>query len=117
MKLSAGVGVSSFVVWSVTSEIVGGVLPVTVRTKLSLAVPPSPSVTVIVMVAVPDCSAAGVIVTVRLDPLPPNAMFATGTSVRFEDAPATVRAAAAVSTSPTVKLCGPLAVFGRSSCR
>ena len=84
----------------------------TVSTKLSLAVPPLPSVTVIVIVAVPDCPAAGVIVTVRFAPLPPNAMLAAGTRVGVRRARRdSVSAAAAVSTSPTVKACGPLAVF------
>ena len=55
MKLIAAVAVSSFVVWSATSEIVGGSLtPVTVSTKVSLAVPPAPSLTVRVIVVVPD---------------------------------------------------------------
>ena len=40
-----------------------------------------PSLTVTVMLAVPFWLAAGVTVTVRLAPLPPNTMFPLGTSV------------------------------------
>ena len=47
---------------------------VTVSRKVSLAVP-EPSLTVTVMVAVPDCPAAGVAVTVRLAPDPANPML------------------------------------------
>ena len=46
--------------------------------------------------------------TVRLEPLPPNTRLAFGTRVVFADEPLTVRLAAAVSTSPTVKLSGPV---------
>ena len=46
--------------------------------------------------------AAGVTVTVRLAPLPPNTIFAVGTSVVDEEDLASVRFAAAVSASPIV---------------
>jgi hypothetical protein len=46
--------------------------------------------------------AAGVIVTVRLAPDPPNTMFAFGTSVVLLELPLTVKLATAVSISPTV---------------
>ena len=78
-------------------------LPLTATVKEVDAVAPSPSVTVSVMVAFPYCPAAGVTVTVRLAPLPPRAMLLTGTRLVLEEAAATVRLAAAVSTSPTVK--------------
>jgi hypothetical protein len=61
-----------------------------------------PSLTLTVMVAVPDFPAAGVTVTVRFAPEPPNTIFAVGTSVVDEDVPETVRLAAAVSASPIV---------------
>ena len=50
-----------------------------------MLVPNRPSLTVSVMVAVPVCPAAGVIVTVRLAPVPPNTMLALGTRVRFDE--------------------------------
>src|SRR6266508_421594 len=53
-----------------------------------------PSLTVTVIVVVPDWLASGVTVTVRLVPLPPKTIFAFGTRVVFEEAPETVRAAA-----------------------
>ncbi len=50
------------------------------------------------------------IVTVRLVPLPPNAMLAAlfGTSVVLSDVPASVRLDAAVSASPTVTASAPV---------
>ena len=56
------------------------------------------------MVVAPNWFGTGVIATVRLDPLPPSTMLAVGTSVVFDELPATVREAAGVSTSPTVTL-------------
>src|SRR5205814_1331078 len=72
----------------------------------SLAVD-EPSLTLTVMVAVPVWFVAGVIVTVRLDPLPPKTMLLTGTSVGLEDDALRTRLEAGVSTSPTVKPIGP----------
>jgi hypothetical protein len=54
---------------------------------------------------------AGVTVTVRFAPLPPNTIFPFGTSVVLFELPLTVRLPAAVSTSPTVKLRGPVVPF------
>ena len=51
-----------------------------------------PSLTVSVMVAVPLWFAAGVTVTVRAAPLPPRTMFASGTSVWFDEVAVTVEA-------------------------
>src|SRR4051812_41970243 len=76
---------------------------VTVSTKLSEALPPLPSLTVMVIVVVPVWFAAGVMVTVRLAPLPPKLMLALGTSVVLDEDPASVRLAAGVWASPTVK--------------
>ena len=53
---------------------------VTVSRNVSTAAPLSASVTVTVIVAVPNWFASGVTVTVRFAPLPPNTMFALGTS-------------------------------------
>ena len=47
---------------------------------------------------------------VRLAPLPPSVMFAFGTSVVFDEVAVTVRDAAGVSTSPTVKAIFPVAI-------
>ena len=87
----------------------GAVEELTVSTKGSLAVS-EPSLTVTVIVAVPDCPTAGVTVTVRLAPLPPKTTLATGAKVGFEEAALSTRLEAAVSTSPTVKLIGPVEV-------
>ena len=109
----AGVGVSSLVLVSVISDIVGRSLtPVTVRSNESLTDPPFPSVTVTVMVAVPIWLEAGVIVTVRDPPLPPKTMLLFGTSVRFEEVPETPSEPSAVSTSLIVK---GIALVGVSS--
>ena len=61
-------------------EMVGAEFGITVRTKLVLEVE-VPSLTVTVIVAVPDCPTAGVTVTVRFAPAPPKMMLAFGTSV------------------------------------
>ena len=76
---------------------------VTVRVKVSLVLA-VPSLTLTVIVADPFWLAAGFTVTVRLAALPPKTMFALGTSVVLDELPVKVRFAAAVSTSPTVKL-------------
>src|SRR2546426_11142619 len=89
--------------------IVGGVFtPLTVSTKVSLALN-DPSVTVAEIVAVPLCPAAGLTVTVRLDPDPPKTMLLVGTSVELDEDALICRLAAAVSASPTVKPIGPTA--------
>ncbi len=87
----------------------------TVSTKGSLAVS-APSLTVTVIVAVPLWFAAGVTVTVRLAPLPPNTMFAVGTSVGLDELPLSVRLPAAVSASPTVKAIAPVPVSSAIVC-
>src|SRR6185436_3775274 len=109
VKLSAPVVPSSLIVWSGTSETVGGVFtPLTVRTKTSAALR-EPSLTVTVMVALPTWPGAGVTVTVRLLPLPPNTMLPLGTSVGLDELPLRVRLATGVSASLTVK---PIAGVG-----
>jgi len=75
---------------------------VTVKTNVSVAVN-VPSLTVTVIVTEPDKFAAGVTVTVRFAPEPPNTMFAFGTNVVSLELPLTVNDATAVSASPTVK--------------
>src|SRR3954471_3521667 len=60
------------------------------------------------MVALPNCVGTGVTVTVREAPLPPRTMFAAGTSAGLEEKVVRARLPAAVSTSPTVKLIGPV---------
>ena len=81
----------------------------TVSTNVSLVLT-VPSLTVTVMVAVPDWPAAGVTVTVRLAPFPPNTMLFVGTKVRFEDALLRLRLFDDVSKSPIVKLIAPVDV-------
>src|SRR5205085_1958470 len=74
----------------------------TVRLNMALAVA-APSLTLIVMVAVPNWFAAGVILIVRFAPLPPKRMLPAGTSIGLEDLAETTSAFAGVSRSPTVK--------------
>ena len=75
----------------------------TVSRKLSLFVAPFPSVTVSVMVAVPNWSAPGVIVMVRFAPLPPNTIWFCGVRFGFDELALTAKPAGGVSASPTVK--------------
>src|SRR5258706_11329865 len=81
----------------------------TVNTNVSfvLAVP---SLTVTVMVAVPNWFAAGVSVTVLFAPLPPKTMLPLGISVGFEEEPVTIKLAGSVSASPIVNEMGPSGV-------
>ena len=81
---------------------------VTVSAKIEDAVV-VPSLTVSVRTVVPDCPGAGVTVIVRLAPDPPNTMFATGTSVGFDELPLRVKLAVGVSRSPIVRGSGPTA--------
>ena len=81
---------------------------VTVKLELALFVP---SLTETVICALPDWFAAGVTFTVRLDPLPPNTMFALGTRVVEDEVPETVKLAAAVSVSPIVNEIAAVAWF------
>src|SRR5881296_1596983 len=82
--------------------IVGGVFPaLTVSTNVSLELF-TPSSTVTVIVATPVCPAAGVTVTVRLDPLPPKTMLLVGASVALDEPLLNVRLPTGVSASPTV---------------
>ena len=84
------------------AEMVGGVLVcwiVNVKAELALLVP---SLTEIVICALPLFPAAGVIVTVRFWPLPPNTMFAVGASVGLDEADERARLDAGVSASPIV---------------
>ena len=86
-------------------------LAFTVKTKLVDAVA-DPSDTVIVMVAVPLWLPAGVIITVRLAPVPLKTMLASGTTVVLLDAAVNVRPAGGDSGSPKVN---PIADVGVSS--
>ena len=83
----------------------------TVTVKVSVAVNPLPSVTVNVIVEMPDCPFAGVTVTVRFPALPPIAIDALGISTRFDDVADTTRLASGVSASFTVKATGPMTAF------
>src|SRR5215208_1739487 len=100
-------GVDSRVLWSAIPEILGGVFtPVTVNTNESLVVK-GPSFTFTVIVAVPVWLAAGVMVTVRLLPLPPKTIALGGTSPGLDETLLNCRLAADVSASPIVKGSGP----------
>jgi hypothetical protein len=62
-----------------------------------------PSLTETVIVEVPVNPGAGVTVTVRLLPLPPNTMLFVGTSDGFDEARPRVRLPSGVSGSPMTK--------------
>ena len=83
----------------------------TVRTNESLAVR-VPSLTLTVTVVVPVWFVTGVMVTVRLVPLPPNAMLALGTRVVLAEVPLTVRLDAGVSASLIEKGIAAVGVLG-----
>ena len=66
--------------------------------------------TVMVTVLTPDASGAGVTTTVRLPPLPPNTMFATGTTLGELEAAMSVSDPSGVRSSSTVNAMAPVAV-------
>src|SRR5437773_184158 len=70
----------------------------------------TPSLTVTAMLAVPVSLGAGLTVTVRLAPEPPNPMLPSGTNAGLDELPLKVKLPAAVSPSPTVKLSAPVEV-------
>jgi len=79
VKLIGPAATSSFVIWSAISTIVGAsLMGLTVKMKVSEE-RLTPSLTVTVMVAVPNILAAGVTVTLRTAPLPPKTMLLLGT--------------------------------------
>src|SRR5919202_1798422 len=71
------------------------------------AVPPCPSLTVTVIVALPPFFGAGVIVSVRLAALPPNTIPLFGTSAVLDELPLKLRVSP--STSAIARLIVPLA--------
>ena len=68
----------------------------------------APSLTVSVILTAPDWPATDVSVTVRLLLLPPKTIFAGGRIAGAAELAVRVNNEAAVSTSPIVKLSGPL---------
>ena len=72
-----------------------------------------PSLNVMVMEAVPDCSGAGVMATVLLAPAPPNTILATGAKAKLLDVALSVRPPTGLSISPTIIAFGPAAVSSR----
>ena len=72
-----------------------------------VAVSPPGSATARVIVAVPDCPAAGVTVTVRVAPVPASCTPDAGTRVVFDEVAVTVRPEAGVSASETMNDSGP----------
>ena len=94
-----------------TCETTGGSFTaVTVSRKVSLRCPPSVSVTVTVMVLVPLASGAGKTVRVRVEPVPASTRLAAlfGTRDVLLEVAVTTSDEIAVSTSPIVKLSGPV---------
>src|SRR5262245_21153473 len=83
----------------------GAALTVTYKGVLPLN---CPSLTATVIAALPACPGAGLTVTVRLLPPPPNTMLLTGTRTGFDELPLTVSCTAAVSTSHTRNGMGPV---------
>src|SRR5262245_21868815 len=102
VKARAEVAASSLTVWLAIVEIVGASLTAETVTVNDVDVVAVPSLTLTVIVDEPDWFAAGVIVSVRLAPLPPTVMLAFGTNAVLDELVETVKPAAAVSVSPTV---------------
>src|SRR5215475_13569020 len=67
-----------------------------------------PLSTLTVIVAVPPWPAARVMLTVRLEPLPPKTMLEFATSVGFEEVAVSTKEFTGTVASPIVKLMGPV---------
>ena len=93
---------------AVGGEFVGAASTVKVKALVAEFVP---SLTFTVICAEPVLPGAGVTITVRFAPLPPNTMFAVGTKVVDEEDLLNVRFAAAVSKSPIVNGIAAVAWF------
>src|SRR5690349_9075682 len=91
-------------------EMVGASLTaLTVARNVALAVA-LPSLTVTVIVALPNWFVAGRTVTVRFAPLPPNVILPLGIKVAWDDVPVRVKALTGVSASPIVNGIAPVVV-------
>src|SRR5258706_8336761 len=90
----------------------GSFTDVTVSRNAELA-EANPSLTVIVIVPDPNRFVAGVMVTERFVPLPPNAMFVIGTRLVFEDNTVRVSESGGVSRSLIVNAIGPAGMSSR----
>src|SRR5258706_14948606 len=84
-------------------EIVGGSFTAVTSTLKLVSVVSLPSLTLTVMIALPDRLATGVSVTVRFTPAPPNTMLSFGINKGLEEEPLTNRLIGKVSASLTVK--------------
>jgi hypothetical protein len=111
----------SATVWFDTDEICGGVFAGggggefggggTVTVNVSVSINPPPSVTVRVIDAVPVSPMAGVIVTVRLPPVPPRVIADCGNRVVLVLDAVTTSPVAGVSASDTVNPTAPEVPF------
>ena len=100
VKLNGPVVAPTLIVWFGMPVIVGASFTaVTVTTKFVLTTY-CPSLTLTVIVAVPLWLVAGLTVTVRFAPDPPNTMLLVGTSVGYDEPLLNVRLPAAVSHPP-----------------
>ena len=84
----------------------------TVRVKLLVALR-LPSLTTMLMSALPLWPGAGVMVTMRLESLPPKTMFDTGISTGLDESLSSVSADGAVRSSPIMNASGPVLVLAR----
>src|SRR5262249_43683446 len=98
------VGVSSGVVWSAMDAMTGKSLTGFTVSRNDVLAFVVPSLTVRVIVVVPNWFVAGVIITPRLVPPPPNTMLLFGTKVGLLELPVTFSALAGVSMSLTLKV-------------
>src|SRR4051812_44602407 len=97
--------------WPIGNGALASTRELTVTRVLTLVEPPSGSVTVKMIVAVPLRLVAVVKVTSRLPPLPPNTMDPGGNRVGLLETAVTVSALDDDSASPTVNAKGPRVLF------
>src|SRR5882724_7663686 len=107
VRLTVCVPAPSRMVRLVNTSMVGGSLAEVIVTTKEVFAEAVPSLTEIVIVAVPKRFVIGVTVTLRLLLLPENTILVTGMRLVFEDEAVTAKAFAGVSKSPIVNAIGP----------
>ena len=95
-------GTSSIVVRFAIDAIVGGSFTATTVSWNDVEVEALPSLTLTVIVVVPNWLGAGTTVTARLEPAPLKVMLPFGTRLPFDEAPDIVKLDAGVSRSPII---------------
>src|SRR5260221_11145917 len=98
------------------ADTVGRSFTGTIVTRKEFETPLTPSLRRMLMVVVPDWLAAGVMVTLRVAPVPARTIFLTGTRAGLDEVAFRSKSSGGVSVSPIVKASGPMVVSSFAIC-